>query len=430
MASRRPSPALAAWIALGRLAGPPLRLVLAWRARRGKEDPARIGERFGRASRPRPEGPLVWVHAASVGETGAVMPLVAAMTGRGIAVVFTSGTVTSAAVAAAQLPPGAFHQFAPLDIAPAVGRFLAHWRPEAALFVESELWPTMLAFAERAAIPRIVVNARLSPRSARGWARLPAAAAAVFGRITLCLAQSPGDAERFRRLGAPDVRVTGNLKADRPPLDADAARLAALAEAIGGRPRWLAASTHPGEDEIAVEAHARLAATRPGLLTLLVPRHPERGPAIAAMLAERGVAAALRSRGALPGPETAVYVADTIGELGLFYRLAPVAFVGGSITTGGGQNPLEPIALDAAVVSGPRVANFSDLYAALERDGGMLRAEDGAGLAAAVGALLDDPARSARQRRAASAVAAAQGGALARSLAALEPLLARMEGPT
>jgi 3-deoxy-D-manno-octulosonic-acid transferase len=420
---RSPAGLTPLWRAVGRVARPLLWGLLAVRALRGKEDRGRLKERFGVPSRPRPPGPLVWVHAASVGEFSAVQPLVEAIVGRGIGALVTTGTVTSARLAAERLPPGAFHQFVPLDVAPYVTRFLEAWRPEMAVFVESEIWPVALAETARRGVARIVVNARLSARSFRRWRKLPATAGAMFGAVDLVLAQSEADGERFAALGAAKVEVTGNLKFDGLPPPADPDELAALAAALGGRPRWVAASTHRGEDEVVAAAHRLLAASRPDVLTILVPRHPERGPKIAEALAASGLGAALRSRGDPIRPETAVYVADTIGELGLFYRLAPAAFVGGSLVARGGQNPIEPARLGAAVLAGPHVANFAAIYGDLSAAGALVTVEDADGLAAAVGALLDDPAAAAAAAEAAAAVADRHAGALARTVARLAPLL-------
>lgn len=420
----RPSVGLTpVWRVVGRLARPLVWGLLAFRTARGKEDRARRGERFGRPSRPRPPGPLVWVHAASVGEFSAVLPLVEAIVGRGVSVLVTTGTVTSARIAAERLPVGALHQFVPLDIAPYVSTFLDAWRPAAALFVESEVWPVALDEAARRGIPRIVVNARLSARSFRRWRKLPATARAMFGSVDLVLAQSEGDGERFAGLGAAKVEVTGNLKFDGPPPPADPVELAALQAVVGVRPLWVAASTHRGEDEVVAAAHRLIAASRPDVLTVLVPRHPERGGRIAEMVTAAGLGVALRSRGEPIRPETSVYVADTIGELGLFYRLAPVAFVGGSLVARGGQNPIEPARLGAAVLAGPNVANFAAIYADLAGAAALATVTDADGLATAVGALLDDPAAATTAATTAAAVADRHAGALERTRARLEPLL-------
>jgi 3-deoxy-D-manno-octulosonic-acid transferase len=415
--------ALGAYRLAGRAAVPLLPFALSWRARRGKEDRARLGERFGRASLPRPPGRLAWVHAASVGETNAVMPLVGKLTEAGIAVVFTSVTVSSAGIAA-RLPAGACHQFAPVDVAPLVGRFLDHWRPDVALFVESELWPTTIVQLSRAGIPQVLVNARLSERSYRGWQRFGGIARSVLGRIALCLAQSAKDAERYRALGTPKVVVTGNLKFDAPAPDADASLLSGFRSMIGDRPVWVAASTHDGEEAIAAEAHRELRSQFPGLLTIIAPRHPERGDAIRAGLAALGLNVAQRSRNQTIEGDTDIYIADTFGELGLFYRVAPIAFLGGSLVRHGGQNPIEPLRLGCAVLHGPHVHNFSDIYAIIDAAGSPDFAE-ASGLARSVAALLANPAAARRQAAAMTDALKPLSGALLATMAELSPYLRR-----
>ncbi len=407
----------------GLLVRPAIPFILSKRVARGKEDPQRTGERYGRASLPRPPGRLVWVHAASVGETNAVLPLIARMTAVGLAVLFTSTTVTSAGIAAARLPKGAVHQFAPFDLAPFVSRFLAHWRPDLAIFVESEIWPTMLAALAERNTPLVLVNGRLSERSFRGWKRFAGFAGTVFPRIALCLAQSAGDADRFAKLGARDVRVSGNLKFDVPPLDADPVALARLRDAIAGRPVWVAASTHEGEEDIVAAAHRRLRERFPELLTIIVPRHPERGEAVTGSIAGKGMNVAQRSRGQLVARDTDIYVADTLGELGLFYRAAPVAFLGGSLVPHGGQNPIEAVRLDAAVLHGPHVHNFADIYAELDRAVPMAPIIDAQRLTEAVGTLLADPLAAAERAAKAGAAIAHLTGALDASMTAIKPFL-------
>lgn len=425
----------AATIAAGyRFAGvllrPAVPFILSRRVARGKEDAQRLGERYGRASLPRPPGRLVWVHAASVGETNAILPLLDRLTRIGLAVVFTTTTLTSAAIAAKRLPGGAVHQFAPLDLAPFVGSFLAHWRPNLAIFVESEMWPTMVRKLAEAGIPLVVANARLSERSYRGWKRFSGFAGTVFPRITLCLAQSEGDATRFAQLGAPMVRTVGNLKFDVPPLGAEGGAVARLTAAVAGRPSWVAASTHEGEEEVVAEAHKLIRQRHPQVLTIVVPRHPERGDAVRAMLAGKGLTVAQRSRGNPLLHEIDVYVADTLGELGLFYRLAPIAFLGGSLIPHGGQNPIEPTRLDTAVLHGPHVHNFSDIYAALDAAVPAPAISDAASLADAVAGLLADPDAVAARAAAGKAGLARFSGALDATLTAITPLLAgRPEAP-
>ncbi len=413
----------AAYRFAGVLLRPAVPFILSARVARGKEDAQRLAERYGRASLPRPPGRVVWVHAASVGETNAVLPLIDRLTRIGLAVVLTTTTVTSAEVAAKKLPGGALHQFAPLDLAPFAGGFLAHWRPNLAIFVESEMWPTLMRKLAEASVPLVVVNARLSQRSYRGWKRFAGFAGTVFARITLCLAQSEADAARFAGLGAPNVRTVGNLKFDVPPLAADSGAVARMTTAIGGRPTWVAASTHEGEEDIIAEAHRLICRRHPQALTIVVPRHPERGDAVRAVLAGKGLTVAQRSRGNPLQPEIDTYLADTLGELGLFYRLAPIAFLGGSLIPHGGQNPIEPTRLAAAVLHGPYVHNFADIYAALDAAVPSAPITDAASLADAVAALMDDPAAVAAHAAAGKAGLASFSGALEATLTAVAPFL-------
>jgi len=417
------------WRGLSRAARPVLYGLLLVRVRRGKEDPARLAERRGRPSLPRPEGALVWIHCASVGETNAVLPLIERLVGRGLPVLLTTTTVTASRVAAEKLPPGALHQFAALDVVTYLHRFLRHWRPSLALFVESELWPVALDELHRKAIPAIVVNGRMSKRSARGWSRFPLVHRAIFGRITEVLAQSADDADRFRALGVAKVRDVGNMKYDGAALSAEPGALDSLRAALGEGPRWLAASTHPGEEDLVAEAHARLEERWAGLVTLLVPRHPQRGPEIRARLAEAGHTVALRSSGEPIPSEGGIYIADTIGELGLFFRLAAVVFMGGSLVEKGGQNPIEPGRLGCGVLVGPHTDNFSAVYRTFLNAGGAVSVADVGTLVATVDRLLADPEETAAIAEAASQVALAHGGAVERTMLALKDHLPAAGGP-
>lgn len=419
---RQPFP-LAFYGAVSALLTPAAPLILASRSRRGKENNARIAERRGRPSRSRPEGRLAWLHGASVGEVVSLLPVVERLVARGLSVLVTSGTNTSAQLLAKRLPPGAFHQFMPLDIPSYQRRFLDHWRPDIALIVESELWPNMLRQAALRDIPLILVNARMSERSFRRWRRFPKAAAALLGQFDLCLAQSQGDAQRLGELGALRVSVAGNLKFDVPALPADLTTLAAMSGLVAGRPVWIAASTHPGEEEIAVEVHARLFERMPNLLTIIMPRHVERGAQIAQIAAADGFLATRRALGEAPERQVSIYVADTMGEAGLFYRLAPIAFVGGTLAPVGGHNPIEPAKLGTAILHGPHVHNATDIYAVLDAASAALPVGDGEELAVALGELLVDPARTRAMARAASATVDGLGGAVQRTLLAVEPYL-------
>jgi 3-deoxy-D-manno-octulosonic-acid transferase len=397
--------------------------LLTWRLSRGKEDGARLGERRGVPGAARPAGSLVWLHGASVGEALSLLPLVERLTQNGRKVLITTGTVTSASLLATRLPAGALHQFVPLDVRRFVRRFLEHWRPDALLLAESELWPNLILEASEAQIPIILVNARMSERSFGRWRRAPDFIGALLARIDLCLAQSQGDGDRLTRLGAPRVAVAGNLKYDAPAPPVDRQELAELAGLTSGRQIWIAASTHEGEELIAGEAHRLVARTFPDVLTLIAPRHPARGPAIAAQLASLGLACALRSRGQLPGAKTAVFICDTIGELGLFYRLAGVVLVGKSFVGNGGQNPIEPAKLASAILHGPQVANFADVYALLDAAKGATLVHDAQELALILGALFADGPRLRALARAAAQVVENQSGAIERMLGALEPYL-------
>ena len=401
-------------------------LLLARRLKRGKEHPERLAERRGIASLPRPAEPLVWVHGASVGELVAALPIVERLRARDFAVLVTSGTVTSAERASQQLPAGAFHQFIPLDSPFFVARFLDYWRPELALFVESDLWPNLILGAAERRIPLILLNGRLSKRSFERWRRAPATIEALLARFDLCLVRSAEDATRFGALGAPRISTTGNLKLDVPPLSADPNTLASLKMAVAGRPVVVAASTHPDEESAVVEAHRRLRLEFPRLLTIIAPRHPERGAEVAGIATGCGLNAAQRSHGTLPNAATEIYVCDTLGELGLIYRLASVVFMGGSLVPHGGQNPIEPIKLGAAVVHGPHVANFADLYRALDQAARADPVTDPDTLTARLAELLTDAPARARLAAAGRRTVDALAGAVDRSMAAIEPYLVQI----
>lgn len=398
-------------------------LLLRRRAARGKEDPERLGERLGRPARARPPGELVWAHGASIGETQALLPLIEGLVGRGLKVLVTSGTRTSAEILARRLPPGARHHYVPLDVPAALRRFLDHWRPCLALFAESEIWPNTIGELARRGVPLVLVNGRISPRSFAGWQRAPSVARSLFGSFAACCAQSEGDAERLATLGAPTAGVCGNLKFDIAPLPADPAGLEELAARLAGRPVWLAASTHPGEEEAVIAAHLALRGRWPGLLTIVAPRHPARADDFAHEAAFHGLSTAHRSRGDPVAGDSDLYLADTVGELGLFYRTAPLAFVGGSLVPHGGQNPIEPVRLGAAVLHGPEVQNFAEIYAALDEAGAARPVVDADTLASAVDELLREPARMRDMARRGRATVDGFGGALARTLAVLEPYL-------
>lgn len=399
--------------------------LLLWRQRKGREDRTRLGERQGHPSRQRPKGHLIWVHGASIGETLSLLPVVERLAQRGLSVLVTSGTRTSAALIARRLPPGALHQFMPLDVPRYMRRFLDHWRPDLALIAESEIWPnTVMALDERH-IPLVLVNGRMSDRSFKRWQKFPAIIRGLLERFALCLAQSQDDAARLAQLGAPRVLVTGNLKFDAAPPPADPRVVAHLSGLIAGRPVWLAASTHAGEESVIVAVHRALAKRHPQLLTIIAPRHPHRGPEVAVIATQAGLRAGRRSEGIHPDRATDIYVADTVGEMGLFYRLSPIVVMGGSLVAHGGQNPIEPAKLGAAILHGPHVHNFDDVYAAIDEGRGALMVKDSTALARAVSELLSNPALARDMARAAGEAVQALGGAVERTMQSIDPFIAQ-----
>ena len=407
-------------------ATPLANLWLKRRLRRGKEIEERLTERHGQPTLARPDGPLVWLHGASVGELVAVIPLIERLRSQEVHVLVTSGTVTSAKVVQERLPEDVLHQFIPLDAPRFVGRFLNHWRPDFGLFVEQDLWPNLIVAAARRRIPLVLINARMSEQSFKGWRSLRRTAKALLGHFDLCLAQSALDAERFSELGMKAVEVTGNLKLDVPAPPADEAQLAGMQRAIAERQVLVAASTHPGEEDAIIEAHRRARKSRPRLLTIIAPRHPERGPDVLDRALAAGSRGMLRSRGLMPDVRTDIYVADTIGELGLFYRVAHVVFMGGSIAEHGGQNPIEAAKLGKPVLHGPNVWNFADIYAALDAARGAEEVENIGHLAMRIGDLMKDQAARKAVGDAAMRTVERLGGALERTFVELEPYLLQL----
>ena len=368
-----------------------LRAQLRRRLARGKECQGRLGEREGIDSTPRPPGPLVWLHAASVGETQSLLPVIKALPA-GLTVLLTTGTVTSATLIAQRLPglkPAAtvHHRFVPLDVPAWAARFLDHWQPDAAAFVESELWPNLIFAAARRDIPLLLLNARLSARSLRSWRLMPGLSRRLMRCFAIIEAQSEADAERLRRLGAPHVTSPGNLKFAAAPLPVDTTELARLRATLAGRPIWLAASTHPGEDLVIAEAHRLLLPANPHLLTIIAPRHPDRGAGLAADLNQPP----RRGAGQDPPRSAGIWIADTLGELGLLFRLAPVVFIGGSLVPRGGQNPLEAARLGCVIAAGPHTDNQAEAVATLQQAGALQPVTNAQELASFVHAMLSDP---------------------------------------
>jgi 3-deoxy-D-manno-octulosonic-acid transferase len=373
------------------------------RAREGKEDPERLRERFGRYAQARPPGRLIWLHAASVGESSVALALIEALAARDTSLSFllSTGTRTSADLVARRAPLRTTHVYGALDRIDCVRRFLKHWRPDLGVFLESELWPNLILEAQAHGVKLALVNARMSPKSLRRWTRWSTAGRRLLGAFSFVSAADTRTAAALRALCSAEVRAVGNLKLAAPAPRVDARARAALAAEIGARPVWLAASTHQGEDEIALAAHARLQTSFPDALLIVAPRHPERGEAVA-----RLAGGAPRRSLSEPIGASAAYIADTLGEMGTLYDTAPVALVAGSLLLHlKGHNPIEPAKLGAAIITGPHIESFEDVFDALFAAGGAVKVEDAPGLAEAVARLWRDAEARARQLGAARAIA-------------------------
>jgi len=405
--------------------GPLLELYLRRRMKAGREDAERFGERHGVPSRPRPDGFLIWFHAASVGESMSMLRLLDRLLEErpGLSILVTTGTVTSATMVAERLKGRVIHQYVPVDRPAWVRRFLDHWRPDCAMWIESEIWPNLLTGIAERRIPAALVNARMSERSHARWSLAPNSIRRLLGSFELCLAQTEEEAQRLGSLGARDVRYVGHLKFAADPLPADPQALAQLKAAIGTRPLWVLASSHEGEEEIAIAAHRRLAARFPDLLTVIVPRHIKRGGAIVEIAESAGLAVSLRSSGLPPSPKDDVYVADSMGELGIWYRLAAIACVGGSLVPIGGHNPIEAAQLGCALLYGPHMFTVAGVAAELQAENAAMIVNDDKGLADTIAWLLEDKAAALAMATAARTVAERNRHVLDRAFAVLDPLI-------
>lgn len=414
----RPTPLQRAYAGLSRLALP-----FALRVERKKLQAAEYGQRFGekqgRASITRPAGRVIWFHAASVGESLSVLSLITHLAERlpDSQFLITSGTVTSADLIAKRLPPRSHHQFAPLDAPGPVRRFLTYWQPNAVVFVESELWPNMLRCIADAGYPMALLNARMSERSAARWSKTPATARALLSGFQLILTQNESMAQTMAALGANSSRIVAgvNLKSMSTPLPVDADAATAISEALAGRPVWVASSTHAEEEEIVLEAHKKLLETHPDLCLLLAPRHPDRSDDVASLIKARGWPDIRRSAAGLPRPDAPVYLADTLGELGTWYALTDIVFLGGSLRAIGGHNPFEVAQAGAVILSGQHVTNFQETYDALTAHGGpSLLDSTPEALATAVRTLLVQASTLEQAKRASAALISTQTDALDR----------------
>jgi len=380
----------------------PLRVLLCARALRGKEDYSRLGERRGLTSKIRPTGQLIWCHAASVGEALALLPLIERLLENPkLSILITTGTNTSARVLAERLPDRATHQFAPWDRRAWVGSFLSLWQPNVAIRMESELWPNTLFALRDQEIPTVIVNARLSESTVRGWRRFPVTAQRIMASLTLVLAQTEEHAARYKAIGARSVRVTGNIKLAAPALPVSLPDADYLRAMIDKRPVWLAASTHPGEEGIAFATHKEIANQTPDLLTIIAPRHPSRGKKIAGLGKASGLETATRSLGQPINSSTDIYIVDTIGELGTMFSVCPIVFVGKSLASTGGQNPVEPSHFNCAILFGPDMENFQNIADKMTAHKMALQVCGPKGLTRTVATLLED--KTARETLASAA---------------------------
>jgi 3-deoxy-D-manno-octulosonic-acid transferase len=409
--------------------GPLLELYLRRRLRAGREDARRFGERHGIPSKPRPDGFLIWFHAASVGESMSMLRLVDRLLEerRDLSIMVTTGTVTSAAMVAERLKDRVIHQYVPVDRAAWVARFLDHWHPDCAVWIESEIWPNLLDGIARRRIPAALVNARMSAKSHARWAIAPHTIRRLLSTFDLCLAQTEDEAARLGALGARDVRYVGHLKFAAEPLPADPQALEQLKAAVGTRPLWVLASSHEGEEEIAIAAHQRLVARFPDLLTVIVPRHTKRGGAIADRAEAAGLTVALRSSGLPPTTKDGLYIADSMGELGLWYRLTTIACIGGSLVSVGGHNPIEAAQLGCALLYGPHMFSVAGIAAELQAGNAAIVVSDETALADAIGWLLEDKAAALAMAAAARGIAERNRHVLDRAFAALDPLIDRAQ---
>lgn len=347
------------------LASPLIRLYLFKRRIKGKEDRLRYKERFGYTKVSRPKGKLAWIHAASVGESISILPLIESFSEKfpGFTFLITTGTVTSARIMESRLPKNAIHQYVPVDILSYVKRFLKHWHPDIAIFVESEIWPNLITQTSKIC-PLIMVNGHISTESFQNWQKNKSFAAQILGAYSLCLTQNELDTKYLIELGARNVKCLGNIKYDAPPLSADIDKLNKIKTIIGSRPVWVAASTHKeseSEESMIAMVHKGLKIKYPDLLTIIIPRHPARKDEILQEISDMKLSIAVRSNNDRIDNITDIYLADTMGELGIFYRIANIVFVGGSLVPRGGHNPLEPARLGCAIIVGPHTFNFTDI---------------------------------------------------------------------
>jgi len=423
MSARWARAVLATYRWAGAAAYPFLGSYMASRAGRGRDERSRRRERYGYSRIPRPAGPLVWIHAAGEAETAAVISLVDTVLMHGIKVVLTTGTVSSAGLAAERLGDRVIHQFVPIDFKPAISRFLDHWQPDLAIMAESEMWPMRILELGQRRVPQVLVNGRMSDRAFASWSKRYNIAEALFENLSLVVAQSERDAERFQKLGARPVKISGNLKVDVVPPPCDRAELQRVLDSVANRACWAALRTMPGEEAAVADAHKRLKVRYPDLLSVVVPTDPQRGDEIAAALAESGLIVSRRGRGDAITPKTDILLGDTRGETGIYARLSEVAFVGGSLSACGGQNPLDSVLCGCAVLTGEDISYHREIYQPLIDGGGVKLVKDSNMLAGAVNYLLKNAAARRDMANAGQRAVGGMRGALARTVRELEPFI-------
>lgn len=385
---------------------------------RGKEDPQRYHEKRGKASADRPSSQkLIWVHCASVGEAMAVLELIRQLKEKDphSEVLMTSGTLTSARLMAKKLPAGVIHQFAPLDVPRWVKRFLRYWRPSLVIWVESEFWPNTLRLIHEHGIPNILVNGRLSPSSYRRWSSFPKGMRTFLTLFSTGFAASKQDYTFLKALGVRLNDHYGNLKFSSPPLKVEDTALANLKNSCEGRPLWVAASLHPGEESIIGRVHKCLKNTQEKdqkPLCILAPRHPHRGEEFSRTLRKMGLVVARRSLRQDICPATDVYMVDTLGEMGLFYKLSPSVFMGGSLVPIGGHNLIEPAQLKCAITHGPYMDNFKDLANLFAQENAVVRVKNEKALAQEIKRQWDNPEETEALAHRAEEVVASQAGGI------------------
>jgi 3-deoxy-D-manno-octulosonic-acid transferase len=413
--------------ALTNLGLPLIRIYLSRRLAKGKECQIRFTERLGDASIHRPEGLLVWVHGASIGESLSILPLIERLRTNHPewSVLVTTGTATSASLMVKRLPKGAFHQFVPVDRVAYVSKFFNHWKPDLALWTESEFWPNIITLSATLNVPMVLLNGRISDKSFKHWKCFPGLIKEILSAFSLCLGQSKSDALRLSELGAPHSKSVGNLKFSTPPLTANQEDMKKLSFLIGKRPCWLASSTHKGDEEIVGRIHKAIKDKQAKFLSIIVPRHPGRGLVIAENLKSMGLSVALRSANGELDTTTDIYIADTLGELGIFYRLAPIVYIGKSLVSVGGQNPLEAARLNCAIVFGKRMDNFKEITTEFTKKNACIEVSDEAHLLKTIERLIQTPEECRQLASAALQITEEQSGVLEAVLHELQPFLVR-----